>query len=263
MMRKNAVRALSLLILVLLLASGCGTPGAPTADPVSPEPTANPEPTAPPDAETGSEPDAPAAGETDGGDGDETGVIFFGLNETLRHGDLCEMSGLYSEVLDDAAVEEGWFYYYTDTDESPAEVIFWELPEGAYTTVEVLFTVRNVSGAPRSFGDKLTARLLWQETGDSQPVCFDGTVFQQNPGQTEASGDVIMWSTKPVEIGAGESANVSFRFDVPKDVYDKLYARAIGEENGIVETCEFDFGDGTTFAVDLTQALIPASRYAG
>ncbi|MCQ2752188.1 MAG: hypothetical protein MJ189_03725, partial [Coriobacteriales bacterium] len=46
-------------------------------------------------------------------------TINFELNQTLKHEGLCEMSGLYAEVLDDAAKADGWVYYYTDTDKSP------------------------------------------------------------------------------------------------------------------------------------------------
>ena len=49
-----------------------------------------------------------------------------------------------------------------------------------------------------------------------------------------------MWSTKPIEIVAGESTQVSFRFDIPKVIYEKVYATAIGEDTGIIETCEFN-----------------------
>ena len=54
---------------------------------------------------------------------------------------------------------------------------------------------------------------------------------------------------------------MSLRFDIPKDVYEKMYATAMGEDTGIIETCQFRFGDGTTYVIDLTKALIAASQY--
>lgn len=188
-------------------------------------------------------------------------TVFFGLEDTVEYEDVCEMSDLYAEVLDDEAMADGWYYYYTDSDESPAPIIDWNPSDGNYTTVEVLFTVKNISDRPQTFGDKITARMLYQENEDSQTEIHEGTVFQQNPGQVDENGEVIMWSTKPVEIDAGESANVSFRFDITKDVYEKIYAAAIGEDTEIIETCEFGFGDGTTFVIDLVKSLIPASKY--
>ena len=197
---------------------------------------------------------------TDSGNGEAT--IFFGLDDTVEYEGLCEMSDLYAEVLDDAAMEEGWYYYYTDTDESPAKVIDWEPSDGNYTTAEVIFTVKNISDKPQTFGDKIIAQMFYQENADADTDYYDGTVFQQNPGQIEESGEIIMWSTKPVEIAAGESANVSFRFDIPEDVYEKMYLTAAGEDTGIIETCEFNFGDGITYIIDLAEVLIPASQYA-
>ena len=198
---------------------------------------------------------------TDSGNGENT--IFFGLDDKVEYEGLCEMSNLYAEVLDDDAVSEGWYYYYTDTDESPAEVIQWELEGENYTTAEVVFTVKNTSDKAQTFGDKIKAQMFYQENKDADTVYFDGTVFQQNPGQTEKSGEEIMWSTKPIEIAAGESTQVSFRFDIPKDIYEKVYATASGEDTGIIETCEFNFGDGTNYVIDLAKAIIPASQYEG
>ena len=196
---------------------------------------------------------------TDSGNGEAT--IFFKPGEIVEYEGLCQMSDLYAEVLDDDAVEEGWYYYYTDTDESPAKVINWEVSEGNYTTAEVIFTVKNISDKPQSFGDKIMAQLFFMENENSDTDYYNGTVFQQNPGQVEESGEVIMWSTKPVEIAPGESANVSFRFDIPKELYEQMYAAAIGENDDVLETCEFNFGDGTTFVIDLDEVLIPVSRY--
>lgn len=195
----------------------------------------------------------------DSGNGQKT--VFFGLKDMVKCEGLCEMSDLYAEVLDDAAVSQGWYYYYTDSDQNPAEVINWKPADGKYTTVEVLFTAKNISDTAQTFGDKIKAQMFYQENKDADTEYFDGTVFQQNPGQTEKSGEVIMWSTKPVKIEPGKSTQVSFRFDIPKEIYDKVYATAKGEKTGIVETCEFNFGDGTIFTVDLAKVLIPASEY--
>lgn len=188
-------------------------------------------------------------------------TVCLGLDDTVVHGDLCKMSGLYAEVLDDAAMADGWYYYYTDTDESPAAKIEWKPSDGNYTTAEVLFTVKNISGTPWKFGDRIAAVLFYKESEESETTRYEGTVFQQNPGQVDASGVMIMWSTKPVEIPAGESANVSFRFDIPLDVYEKLYAAVTGQNNGSMTTCEFNFGDDTTYLINLNEVLIPASRY--
>lgn len=243
-MKKTSL-LLTVLLLLSLLLCACGNTEAPA--PAAPG--------------TQSEPTAPAAEKTPPpADSSET-TVSFGLDETVVHEGLCEMSGLYVEVLDDEAVAQGWYYYYTDSDKSPARVLNWELPDGCHTTAEVIFTVKNISDAPRTFGDKISAQMLYRESKDAPTECFAGTVFQQNPGQVEESGEIIMWSTRPVEIDVGESANVSFRFDIPKDVYEKVYKTAIGEDTGITETCEFSFGDGTTYVIDLTETLTPASLY--
>ena len=196
---------------------------------------------------------------TDSGNGEST--ISFGLGDTVEYEGLCEMSNLYAEVLDDQAKADGWGYYYTATDENPAKTIKWELPEDCYTTVEVLFTLKNTSDKAQTFGDKIIAQLFYMENENADTDYWDGTVFQQNPGQKDENGEVVMWSTKPVEIAAGESTQVSFRFDIPKDVYDKIYATASGEDIGIVEKCEFNYGDGTTYVIDLTKTLTLASQY--
>ena len=265
-MKKRALSLTSLLLICLLLCA-CGNKevSAPAAADVQSESTAPvaeellpPAPVAEellPPASVAEEPLPPA-------DSGATSVSFE-LGNTVTHEGLCEMSGLYAEVLDDKAMSQGWYYYYTDSCESPAQTLNWELPDGCYTTAEVLFTVKNTSGEPQTFGDKISAQMLYRESADAPMDCFAGTVFQQNPGQVDESGGIIMWSTKPVEIAPGESANVSFRFDIPKDVYEMVYRTAIGEDTGISESCEFSFGDGTTYVIDLTEALIPASLYEG
>ena len=245
---KKGTLLLATLLLIFLLLCGCGKTEVP-----APETPAAPAAQSEPAAPAPEEPVSPA----DSGEA----TVSFGLGDTVVHEGLCEMSDLYAEVLDDEAVAQGWYYYYTDSDQSPAQSLNWDLPDGCYTTAEVLFTVKNTSGEARTFGDKITAQMLYRESADAPTDCFDGTVFQQNPGQVDETGEMIMWSTEPVEIAAGESANVSFRFDIPKDVYEKIYAAAIGEETEITETCEFGFGDGTTYVIDLTEALIPASLY--
>ena len=203
-----------------------------------------------------------ASGESiDNGCNHEENRAFFGLDDTLVHKNFCEMSGLYVEVLDDIAMAEGWYYYYTDTDESPAHTIVWEPSDGNYTTTEVIFTVKNISSTPQTYGDKVTATLISQENSDAEVICYEGTVFQQNPGQIDENGNMIMWSTKPVKIAVGESANVSFRFDIPKDFYEKLYATVTGVDTGINITCEFSLGDETIYMINLNDSLIPASQY--
>ncbi len=192
---------------------------------------------------------------------EEEKTVLFGLGDTVKCEGLCEMSDLYAEVLDDDAKAEGWYYYYTDSDTSPAKTIRWELSKENYTTAEVLFTIKNISNKSQTFSDKITAKLSYQENEDSQIRYFDGTTFQQNPGQVSDTGDVMMWSTKPVEIAVGESTNVSFRFDIPEDVYEKMYETATSKNTKIKETCEFNFGDKTTFVIDLAKSLIPASKY--
>ncbi len=199
---------------------------------------------------------------TDAGEGESAAkTVSFGLDETVVKEDFCEMSQLYAEVLDDEAKAQGWWYYYTDTDENPAETKAWEISEEDYTTVEVLFSTKNISKEPQIFGDKITAKMIYLENDEADPVEFEGTVFQQNPGQKDQSGEVIMWSTKPAEVAADETVNVSFRFDIPKDVYEKIYKTAKGEDTGIQETCEFSFGDETTYVIDLKKTLILASEY--
>lgn len=246
------------LLLLLFLLSGCGGAKEPAAAPETAKPaevieSAAPavptEPVEPPKAAPVSEEPA------------EKSEASFGTGMTLTLEGLCELNGLYGEVLDDQAMAEGWYYYYTDSDQSPAETLNWKPSEGNYTTLEVLFTVKNISSEDRSYGDRLTAQLLYRESGDAETLCYTGTVFQQNPGQVDENGEIIMWSAKPVEIPVGDSANVSFRFDIPREVYEKVYAEATEGETGITELCRIGFDNGTVVNIDLTKVLIPASEY--
>ena len=205
--------------------------------------------------------DSTSVSETNFDSGNNQQTIYFNLNETVKYEGLCEMSGLYAEVLDDKSKEDGWSYYYTDTDQSPAKMITWEPSKGNYTTLEVFFTAKNISDKPTTFSDKITAQMFYQVNKDANTDYFNGVVFQQNPNQVDENGEVMMWSTKPVEIAPNESTNVSFRFDIPKEIYDKVYATAKGENTGIVETCEFNFGDGKIFVIDLAKSLIASSDY--
>lgn len=249
-MKKRTLTLSALLITSLLLCS-CGNKKAPT---VSVAASAQSESTAPASA-PGSEETVPTTEST-------KPAVNFGLGDTVTNEGFCEMSNLNSEVLDDEAVKSGWYYYYTDSKDSPANVIEWKLADGEYTTVQVLFSVKNISDKPQTFRDKFSAKMYYQASADAPAVCFDGFVFQQNPDQYEKNGAIIMWSTNPVEIPVGEIANVSFRFNIPKDVYEKVYKTAIGEKTGIVEKCEVTISDGTTYVIDLTKALVPASQTA-
>lgn len=237
-MKKKWMLLMAVLLCGLIIFTGCGNTGDPSASIDSKN------------AEAGTNADGSAV---------EERYYSFGLDETITLENLCEISDLYSEVLDDKAMKDGWYYYYTDTDKSPATVINWEVSEENYTTAEVLFTVKNISDKPQTYGDKITAKLIYQETDNAQPVSYKGTVFQQNPGQVEKNGEMIMWSTKPVEIAVGESTNVSFRFDIPKDVYKKICATAEGQNTGIKETCEFTVDNGKPVKINLAKVLIPAS----
>ena len=244
-MRKNSMTLAVLFFCALLLLAGC-------SDPTDPSSSGN---------ASGAAVTGQSGTQTAAENAAVEKTVSFGLDETVVHEGLCEMDDLYSEVLDDAAMAEGWYYYYTDSDVSPAPIISWKPSGENYTTVEVLFTVKNISDKPQTFGDKITARMLYRENEEAQTEYYSGTVFQQNPGQVNGSGEIVMWSTKPVEIAVGGSANVSFRFDIPKAVYDKIYETATGADTQITEICEFGFGDGTTYEVDLEKALILASQY--
>ena len=275
-MKRNDTLLIALLFSALLLFTGCAqqekSPAepapaaqAPAAGPAGsekePEIAAPEQPAAPAAQKAEAEPSEPAVPEaSEQADAAQT-PIRFGPDQTVSKDGFCEMSGLYAEVLDDAAVAEGWYYYYTDTDESPADILVWTPSEPNHTTLEALFSVKNTSGSPQSFADRITAQLLYQQSAEHPVECFEGTVFQQNPGQVEKSGEIILWSVKPVKVAAGESVSVSFRFDIPKDVYEKVYATAVGEPTGIWELCVFRFDDGTEFEIDLSQVLIPASQY--
>ena len=252
-MNKKLMLLIVLLLCGLLMLTACGDSAEPTdgGDVIASETTDNPDNENTDNGEV----------ITDSGNGEAT--YFFKLDETVKYDGLCEMSDLYAEVLDDDAVADGWYYYYTDTDQSPAKSTKWEPADDSYTTAEVLFTIKNISDKPQIFGDKIMAQLFYQENADADTDYFNGTVFQQNPGQVDESGEVIMWSTKPVEIAPGESTQVSFRFDIPKYVYDDMYAAAIGENDEILETCEFNFGDGTIYIINLADVLIAASRCEG
>ena len=249
------------LLLLLFLLSGCGGAKEPAAAPetakpaevIEAAPAVPTESVEPPEA-------APFIGEA-GAPEEEKSEVSFGADMTLTLEGVCELSGLYGEVLDDQAMAEGWYYYYTDSDQSPAETLNWKPSEGNYTTLEVLFTVKNISSEARSFGDRLMAELHYQENEAAETRCYTGTVFQQNPGQVDENGEIIMWSAKPVEIPVGDSANVSFRFDVPKQVYEKVFAEATQGETGITEMCRIEFDNGTVVNIDLTKVLIPASEY--
>lgn len=250
------------LLLLLFLLSGCGGAKEPAAAPETAKPAEVIESAAPAVPTESVEPPeaAPFIGEA-GAPEAEKSEVSFGADMTLTLEGVCELSDLYAEVLDDQAVGEGWYYYYTDSDQSPAETLTWTPSEGNYTTVEVLFTVKNISSEARSYGDRLTAQLLYRESGDAETQSYIGTVFQQNPGQVDENGEIIMWSAKPVEIPVGDSANVSFRFDIPREVYEKVYAEATEGETGITELCRFRFDNGTAVNVDLAEVLIPASAY--
>lgn len=117
------------------------------------------------------------------------------------------------DMLTDALVADGWWYFYTDTLDNPAPVYEWQ--KSAYTVGEVNVFFTNTSSEPVVPAELCTMELRWN--GNATP----SSVLQVNPGQTDPDGyEILSTAFKPVE--PGETTRLSFRFDVSQELYDYI-----------------------------------------
>lgn len=119
------------------------------------------------------------------------------------------------DMLTDAFVADGWWYYYTDTLDSPAPAYEWQKGADAYTIGEVTVFFTNTSSEPAVPAELCTMELRWNGNATQSAV------LQINPGQTDQNGyEIFSTVFKPLE--PGETTRLCFRFDVSRELYDYI-----------------------------------------
>ena len=160
-----------------------------------------------------------------------------------------ELSGLYCELMTDLGIADGWRYFYYDADRSPAERIHWTTAEDMYTSVTLSFDIQNLGDEARTFADRFTARLEYQQDGQWQTL--EGTAFQQTDSITDDTG----YSARNlffVPVEPGEVCRVDFLIDVPEQFHDLALDEESDSPLRIILRCD----DGTEYTVDLRQSMV-------
>lgn len=177
------------------------------------------------------------------------------------------VSGLYSDILTDGDVAEGWYYYYSTGTESPAPVYDWVCAEGMHTSCELMYDLKNLKQSMDApFMDRFRGFIVYNmeqsvipegdsaysaldelreaAAGSPSAKLFEFTCLQRNPGQLDTDGYETR-SKDAVLLGAGEAAQQDIIADVSTDF---LRSWESGSEP---MWAVFAYDDATLFTVDL------------
>lgn len=226
-MKKHLVSILTLVFCMSMMLAGCGANEAEPEEPI-----------------------------TDSGNGEYE--YFLNLNEPVTVDGVGEFTLTVCEVLDDKAMADGWVYYYAKDLDEHTTSYDWKPSEGNYTSVRMVVDIKNTTDKPQTYADRMIAQLFYQVNNEAETDNYEGTCMQRNPGQVDQYDSEVA-STACAEIAPGETTKVDIIIDVTEDMYKGMYETAQGESTGIFEKVEFNFGDGTTYIIDLVHNMTCAS----
>ena len=184
------------------------------------------------------------------------GIMF--INKNTAFAEENPYSLRYAEVMDDKAVEEGWYYYYTDKE---GKTYSYEKKDRYYTTVELQMEVTNdtyhaiyVCGCYACLGIGV---------GDTVTY-FSPQMYIHYPDKVDQQGFEVFYEKAPMgeSILPGESLEISYRFDIDEDAYriiTGLYQAPEGVE--IVQECTFNYDSTAQYIFDLTDEIQLASEF--
>lgn len=182
-----------------------------------------------------------------------------------------ELSGLFTDILTDKSVHDGWFYYYSIGTETNVPWERWEPAEGMYTSCEILFNMKQLNeSADKSYGDRFSGVILFNAPKDFTPSdvldenyvetllqmakddsnveVYELTPLQDNPEQYDKDG---------IQARSKDSAilkkNVEAKQSLIADVSEKFY-RSWEDENATESMWAFfSYGGNTIYMIDLCE----------
>lgn len=118
-----------------------------------------------------------------------------------------------TDYLSQAMMDEGWLYYYAESEGEAVERLEWVVPDDCYTAkVSVLFT--NLKEEPVELSKRISGTVTFDQGGDSEES-IECTFFQMNPGQLDADGYPIDNTKMFDSVQPGETIQFGFFADVP------------------------------------------------
>lgn len=184
------------------------------------------------------------------------------------------LDGMFTDILSDRSLHNGWFYYYSEGTDSGVPWAKWECAEGMHTSCELLFNMTQLNneaetdfvsrtcgvivfGVPEDFvpsnpiTEEYLAELLKTAADDLSIEVFPFTPMQDNPGQTDNEGQPAR-SIDGAILEDGETAKISLIADVSEAFY-----RSWEDENAVDSMWAFFSLDSrTVFAVNLREYLV-------
>lgn len=184
-----------------------------------------------------------------------------------------EISGLFTDILSDKSVSQGWYYYYSVGTEDKVPWNKWEHAEDMYTSCELLFNYKNLDKeAKKSTTDRFSGVIVFnnpkeinfeeeldndyiehlQDLAKKNPgmELYELTPLQDNPNQRDFDGyQARSKDAKILEFN--QEAKQSLIADVSKAFYDSWANK--GTEG---MWAFFSYGDNVVYEVNLRKYLV-------
>lgn len=188
-----------------------------------------------------------------------------------------EISGLFSDILSDRSVREGWYYYYSEGTEPKVPWEKWKCADGMYTSCELLFNLTGLNdaadkssserfsgvivfNAPADFSpeqeldEAYVTQLLEMAQADSSIEVYPLTTMQDNPDQVDLDG-IQARSIDATILENGQTAKQSLVADVSEAFYRSWENKEAKESMWAF----FGYDDNYLFAVDLRKYMEEAN----
>lgn len=228
-----------------------------------------------PETEPAAEPEAEShiLPGTAGQDEPEIPETFYAIElepNTVVEREEYTLDGMYTDILSDRSVADGWYYYYSKGTESPTDALAWEHAAGTHTTCEVYVGYTNLLEKPdRTVKDRFSGFIVYRSPEDftvqttdinelrsqleayPEAELFDLTVMQANPDQVDTDGYPAR-SVDMVLLEQGQTALIS----VFADVSETFYRAWEDPENTEQMWYFFSLDDGVIYAVNLRTWLV-------
>lgn len=188
-----------------------------------------------------------------------------------------ELSGLYTDILTDRSVRNGWFYSYSTGTEPRVPWEEWKCAAGMYTSCELIFDLTNLAekmtvSFPARFrgaiiyrvdvsgitgcetADEFFAELEKRTTGTSGAEFCPMTPLQHNPGQIDLDG----YETRSKD-GVLLAKNATARQDLIADISETFLRDWEDPASNEPMWAVFCYRDDTVYLVDMRTYLEEAA----
>ena len=172
-------------------------------------------------------------------------VAFADTNETITVEGDYTISSIDIDIITTDDMNNGWYYYFTDSIDEVAEVKQWEVPNDMYTTIGLIFDLTNLSdNSDTSFTDRFNGCIIYNN------IEYPLTALQQNKNQIGENGYEI-YNIHGDILNENDTVVMTLRANIDKNLYDSW--SDIDSIEPII--AEFTFGDGVVITVDVRKEL--------